>query len=119
MKRLKLLSIVLVVLAVVTVFAGCTSEEPSAGYVDGTYEGSSDAGMHEGLKLSVVVEGGNITAINILEQNETPGVGQSAFDPLTASIIEAQSTEVDGVSGATLTSTAVKEAVDQALAQAQ
>lgn len=117
MKKLKMFSIALAVLAVLTVFAGCSSSEPA--FVDGTYEATSDAGMHAGLKLEVVIEGGEITAINILENSETPGVGTAAFEPLTAAIIEAQSTEVDSVSGASLTSAAIKEAVGLALDQAQ
>lgn len=116
MIKLRLIGIILAILVVLTVFSGCSSS--NTGYIDGTYEATSDAGMHPGLKLNVVIEGGNIAGINILEQSETLGIGTLAFEPLTAAIIEAQSTEVDSISGASLTSGAVKEAVDAALVEA-
>lgn len=88
-------------------------------YIDGTYEGTSDAGIHPGLKVSVVVENGNITAVNIIEHNETEGIGTVALEKIPALIVEAQSVEVDAVTGASLSSTAIKEAVDKALEQAK
>lgn len=97
--------------------AGCGNSGPS--FKDGTYEGNSDAGMHAGLKVSVLVEGGSITKIDIVEHGETEGIGTVAFEPLTKAIVEAQSTEVDSVSGASKTSAAIKEAVNAALTQAK
>ena len=64
-----------------------------------------------------LVEGGKIAAIDIVQQQETAGVGSLALDALPARIIEAQSTEVDAVAGATVSSTALKDAVNNALAQ--
>ena len=58
-----------------------------------------------------------IAAIDIVQQQETAGVGSLALEALPARIIEAQSTEVDAVAGATVSSTALKDAVNNALAQ--
>ena len=88
-------------------------------YIDGTYEGTSDVGIHPGLKVSVVVKNGFISEVNIIEHSETQGVGTAAIEKLPVKIVEAQSAEVDSVTGATLSSNAIKEAVGKALAQAK
>jgi uncharacterized protein with FMN-binding domain len=124
MLKSKFCAIVFIILAVVLLAVGCgskaTSGSTSAGiYKDGTYEGSSDAGLHPGLKVKVVVKEGNISEVNIVQQKETEGVGTKAIEELPALIIKAQSTKVDSVSGASKTSSAIKEAVDKALAQAK
>ena len=56
--------------------------------------------------------------INILEQNETPGIGSVAVEKLPAAIVEANSIAVDSISGATVTSTAIKTAITEALTAA-
>lgn len=130
MKKNKLVTVIFVILAVLFVSVGCgskaasgskdTSASTAAGiYKDGTYEGSSDAGIHPGLKVKVVVKGGKITEVNIVEQKETEGVGSEAVERLPALIVKAQSTNIDTVTGASKTTAAIKEAVDQALSQAK
>lgn len=96
-----------------------SSDKKTTSYKDGTYEGTSDAGMHPGLKVSVVVKDGKIAEVSVLEHGETEGVGTKAVEQLPAKIIEAQSTDVEPVSGASMSSKAIKEAVDQALSQAK
>ena len=81
---------------------------------DGTYTGTA-SGMGGAVNVSVTVEGGRITAIDITGHAETPGVSDPAIQQIPAAIIEAQSTDVDGVAGATVTSTAIREAVAAAL----
>lgn len=81
---------------------------------DGTYTGSAN-GMGGALEVSVTVEGGRIAAVDVLSHQETPGISDPALEKIPAAIVEAQSTEVDGVTGATLTSNAIKGAVDAAL----
>lgn len=83
------------------------------------YLGVSTLCMGNALALKVTMDGDQIAAIDILEQQETAGVGSKAIDALPGAIIEAQSTEVDAVAGATVTSTAIIDAVNQALAQVQ
>lgn len=117
LKHKKMIILSILILALLLIIAGCGASGSS--FKDGTYEGSSDAGMHAGLKVSVTVKGGSITAIEVVEHGETEGIGTVAFEPLTKAIVEAQSTEVDSVSGASKTSAAIKEAVDTALAQAK
>jgi uncharacterized protein with FMN-binding domain len=60
-----------------------------------------------------------ITEINFLRIHETRGVSDRAVALVPRSIIAANSTNVDTVSGATLTSRAIIEAVNDALNKAR
>ncbi len=88
--------------------------EAEGAYTDGEYTGSG-VGMHSNIEVSVTVEGGKITQIDILSQEETPGLSDPAFEQIPEAIIEAQSTDVDVVTGATMTSQGIIEAVASAL----
>ncbi len=81
---------------------------------DGVYEGSAN-GMGGAVKVTVTVSGGKITAVEVGEHNETAGISDPAIEQIPAKIVEAQSTDVDAVAGATVTSEAIKEAVKAAL----
>lgn len=104
----------LIVLAL-CLFAFAASAESV--YVPGTYAASAN-GMGEITVTVTVNDASEISAIGLNLSNETDSIGQAAGDELIAQILEAQSTEIDGVSGATITTKAVCEAVDAALAQA-
>ena len=73
-------------------------EEPAA-YRDGTYYGTG-TGFGGTMKVCVVVSGGKIASIDIVENSDTPSYLSSAFS-LISTIISTQSTNVDTVSGAT------------------
>lgn len=85
---------------------------------DGTYAGEGE-GFGGPIKVEVTIAGGKITKVEIVEQSETPSVSAPAREQLPAAIVEAQSAEVDGVAGATLTSNGIIEAVQDALAKAK
>lgn len=109
MKRILSLSLVLMLLAVV--LTGCGASGPA--YTDGTYEGEAE-GMYP-LKVSVEVADGKITAVNLVEEEETEGIADPALEQIPAAIVEKNSTEVDVVSGATMTSNGIIAAVNAAL----
>ena len=67
------------------------------------------------LRVTVSVTGTDITSVSVTSHNETQGIGSRAIETLPERIVEADSIEVDGGSGATLTSNAIKEAVAQAI----
>lgn len=99
---------------------GCSTNSSSSEtgiYTPGTYEGEGQ-GMGT-VKVSVTVDANSITAVDIDASEETESIGQAAVEDLTAQLLKAQSTEIDGVSGATVTTNAVKVAVSQALASAK
>lgn len=105
----KLLSVVLA-LAMLLSIAGMALAQTA----DGTYEGVAQ-GMGGDVKVSVTVSGGVITDVTVLSQNETVGISDPALKSIPAAIVEANSTEVDAAAGATVTSEAIKTAVQNAL----
>ncbi|MBQ8201625.1 MAG: FMN-binding protein [Clostridia bacterium] len=67
------------------------------------------------LRVTVSMNGSDITAVNVVEHHETDGVGTRAIDALPNAIVQADSVDVDSVSGATITSEAIKAAVSSAI----
>ena len=58
---------------------------------------------------------GKLTSVEAAGDEETPTIGGQAIQELPAKIVDAGSTDVDGVAGATITSTAIKTAVQEAI----
>lgn len=92
-----------------------TEAEP--GLRDGTYEGSA-FGFGDLITVSVTIQGGRMTDISVLDASgeDRPYYNQSL--PLLDQMLSSQSTEVDTVSGATLTSEGLIGAVADALGKA-
>lgn len=67
------------------------------------------------LRVAVSMNGTDITDVQVVSHSETEGVGTRAIDALPDMIVEADSVSVDSVSGATVTSEAIKAAVSQAI----
>ena len=63
------------------------------------------------LVVEVTANSRKIYAVKILENEETPGIGSVAVEQLPGRIVAANSINIDGISGATVTSTAIKDAV--------
>lgn len=84
-------------------------------YKDGTYTGVGQ-GKSPDLKVAVTIKDDKITNIEVLSHNESKG--KEPLDTIPKEIIEKQSTDVDAVSGATMTSKGIMEAVNDALSQA-
>ncbi len=84
----------------------------------GTLTGTG-AGFGGDVKATLTVaEDGTITDVVLEGADETPTIGGAALEELAAQVLEAQGADIDGVSGASITSGAVKEAVAAALAGA-
>ncbi len=83
---------------------------------DGTYEGTG-TGFGGDIVVEVTVSGGEITDIEILEHSESPGFWENAEDAVPEAIIDAQDWDVDEISGATMSSIGIKDAVFDAIAQ--
>ena len=98
----------LVLLLIVTVSGSTFAAESYTGVAEG----------HNGnLKLEVVIENQEIMEINVLESEESDFT-DVAFDQVISDIIATNSTEVDIVSGATVTSKAIISAVKDAVNKA-
>lgn len=83
-------------------------------YADGVYTGQG-TGIGGMVNVSVTVENGAITQVQVDDHSETPGLSDPAIDRVPAAIVAANSPEVDTVAGATITSEAIMEAVANAL----
>lgn len=86
-------------------------------YKDGTYTGSAD-GFGGPVEVSVQVENGAISDIEITAAEKEDEAYLSLAVSIIDTIIENQTAEVDTVSGATYSSTGIKNAVAQALENA-
>ena len=61
------------------------------------------------------MNGNQIESVEILSNHETVGVADRALTEIPQKIVETQSTDVDTVSGATITNNAIMNAVQNAL----
>ena len=82
------------------------------------YIGSDANGIGGKIVVRVTYADGTISDVEVLEQNETPEFGGAALEELPAKVVEANSTEADVITGATITSRAFLAAVADAIAQA-
>lgn len=111
------------VLAIVIVFALSFGFLTFANNMGGTDTASAQEtltgtaeGFGGGISVTVVVNGDDIVSVEVVGEGETEGIGTMAIDELPTIIAEADSADVDGVSGATYTSDGIKAAVKNALA---
>ena len=105
----KLYSLVILFLAVSLMFIYYAKPEDSS-YRDGVFEGE-----YSFIKVRVKVEEGRISDIQILEHGGGGEKYENMVEPLISSIIENQSTDVDSITGATVSSVNLKKAVENAL----
>ena len=103
------------------------AEEPAEPTPEPVVETAADGkvtttGSYNGIDGPVVVEvtadATNIFEVKVVEQNETVGIGSVAVEKLPAAIVAANSLLVDDITGATVTSTAIKNGVREALGKA-
>ena len=77
-----------------------------------------DKGIGGPLKVKVTMNNDKIVQIEVVYHNETRGVSSNAIELITESIVKNQSPDVDTISGATVTSKGIINAVKDALKQA-
>lgn len=101
----------------------------SSGQIVGYVFTTSSKGYNGDVKVMTGIDcDGNITGVEILEHSETPGLGSNAekaefreqyqqqvADFTVVKNSTAQAGEIDAISGATITSNAVTDAVNQAV----
>nr|WP_296190790.1 FMN-binding protein [uncultured Anaerobutyricum sp.] len=83
-------------------------------YKDGTYTGSAQ-GFGGEIKVKVTVSGQKISAIDITEASGEDEAYLSMAKDIINTMVDQQTVDVDTVSGATYSSTGIKNAVTQAL----
>ncbi|MDL2318808.1 FAD-dependent oxidoreductase [Eubacteriales bacterium OttesenSCG-928-A19] len=92
--------------------------EESAANADNVFTGRSDNGMNGAVQVQITVDDGVMTAIEVIDHNETPEIGDVALEVLVVEAMEKQSAEVDTVTGATITTDAFAEALTKAMEKA-
>ncbi|SDJ33935.1 urocanate reductase [Ferrimonas sediminum] len=97
--------------AILALVVGCSSHVDSPSV---TSEGKA-FGKHGEIQVQTEVKDGQLLGIQILKQNENKVLAASVFTEMKDAMIANNSTEVDGISGATITSGAFKEAVNNSL----
>ena len=102
------------------VLAACGGGAPSDGtqLANGKY--TADAlNVESTITATVTIKGHKISNVTVKDNGNTYAQYTSPYTVVAKSIVDAQSTDVDGITGATYSSDAVKKAVDLALAQAR
>lgn len=92
--------------------------DTAGSYKDGSYEGTA-TGFGGDITVKVIVDGGKITAVDIVSAEKEDGAYLTMAEDIIPKIIDAQTSEVDTISGATFSSTGIKNATAQALESAQ
>lgn len=126
MKR-QTIAIISLLAASLTVLSGCGASDAetkavyevgeSGTWTDGTYIETAK-GKKGSFDVTVIIEEGTISSVTVGDNKETPDRGGVAIRQLPDQIVEAQSYEVDAVSGATVTSNGIKDAVARCLEKA-
>lgn len=89
-------------------------ERSDTEYEDGEYMGTGKG--HGGdIEVQVIVSNNEISAVEIVNHSETEGISDPAIENLPEQIVQANSYELDVISGATMSSNGILEAVRNAL----
>ena len=98
---------------------GGTDAAAATTIADGEYKASAK-GMGGDVPVTVTVKDGKIAKVEVGENSETDGIGSKAIEQLPDAIVKANGTEgVDAVSGASVTSKAIFDAVNDCMDQAK
>lgn len=105
-------------LALAVVACASVSQSPAkASYKAGSYS-ATRTGRNGPVSVTVTFSAGAIEKIAVDKQSETPGLGEAAIKGLAEKIRKGQTLAVDAVTGATVSSEAFLEAVEDCVKQA-
>ncbi|WP_167511280.1 flavocytochrome c [Pseudobutyrivibrio xylanivorans] len=97
--------------------AGGSASAAGPSFTPGTYTGTAK-GFGGDVEVTVTVSESTIDDIQVVGDHETENIGTFAVSMMPDRILEAQTTDVDAVAGATVTSKAILLALQDALTQA-
>ena len=99
-----------------------SSNSSAKTYKDGTYTGNAADAFYGYIQVKVVISGGKLTDVQFLQypndRQTSIEINQQAMPYLKQEALQAQSAQVDGVTGATDTSQAFIESLSSALSKA-
>jgi len=100
-----------------------SSPSQSITYKDGSYTGSVTDAYYGNVQVKVTISGGKISDVQFLDyphdRRTSEEINQQAMPYLKTETIQAQSAQVDVVSGATQTSEAFQQSLQSALNKAK
>ena len=94
------------------------SSGAAGSYTPGTYTGTAE-GISSTVKVTMTFSDSAVTDVVVDTSGETASYGAAAAEELKNQLLNAGSDEIDGVSGSTITSDAVKKAAKSCFAQAK
>ena len=97
--------------------ATTTAVTGTGSYTPGTYTATA-AGIQSDVTVTMTFDETSITDVQIDVSGETEGIGTVIGDDMANAILSAQTCNVDAVSGATVTSDAIKAAAADCISQA-
>lgn len=104
--------------AILGLGTGKTAKAEETAYTPGTYTASA-RGMESDVIVTITVDENSILSATVNADGETETIGKAAADTLAEQILSVQSQNIDGVSGATKTTDAVRKACESCIAQAK
>ncbi|HCS68143.1 MAG TPA: hypothetical protein DIW34_08255 [Oribacterium sp.] len=118
-KNTHMISLVVIGVGVIAAVAtGMQSRNASSVPKDAITASGTAQGMDGPVTVELALSQDTIYSVTVTDANETPEIGTKAIDALPGEIVSANSLDVDAVSGATITSNAIKEAAAQAITEA-
>ncbi|MBO7709442.1 MAG: FAD-binding protein [Lachnospiraceae bacterium] len=91
--------------------------EEKSKYTPGTYSAKAK-GIASDVEVTMTFDESSITDVVIDVSGETPDIGGAIGEDLAKAILDAQSADIDGISGATVTSDAIRLAAADCISQA-
>jgi len=102
---------------------GNENQSLSSGYKNGSYTGDTVDAYYGNVQIETKIQDGKITDINFLDyprdRRHSININSQAMPLLKTEAIQAQSANVDTISGATMTSEAFKQSLQSALDKAK
>jgi uncharacterized protein with FMN-binding domain len=103
--------------------AGTGTAPTSTGLRDGSFTGSASSNKYGNVQVQIVVANGKMTNVGIVQypdrDGKSVGINNDAIPRLVVATLDAQSAQVDAVSGATYTSTSYRHSLQSAIDEAR
>ncbi|ABR49972.1 fumarate reductase/succinate dehydrogenase flavoprotein domain protein [Alkaliphilus metalliredigens QYMF] len=112
----------LITIMMVSMLVGCSQETGTSKETGSTRE-ATFTGVARGyggeVEVTITFDEDKMISVIAIGDNETTGIGTNALEKLPEAILETNSADVEAISGATVTSKAIKEAAQSAIAQSR
>ena len=104
-------------IAALVVAAGVLTAGSASAMTAGTST-STVQGRNGNITVEVKVSATKIESVRVTDQKETPGIGSLAVKSIPEAVVAGQTAQVDNVSGASITSQALRKGIREALVKA-